>query len=1067
MVCACLSSSAAEYNERLANISTRAQVGPGSNIAIVGFVIGPGPTKTVLIRAAGPGLSQFLTGVVSDPKIDLYDSNGTRVLGNDNWGSTVAPAGTAASSTFTSVGAFGFTAGSKDAALVATLSPGGYTAMVSGVGTASGIALLEVYDITGSARLVNLSSRAQVGTGAGVLVSGLVISPGGGARKILVRAAGPTLTAHNVSGVLADPAIAVYDGNNIQIASNDNWDSSNGAALAAAFVQSGAFDFPAGSKDAALLIDLPPGSSYTVQVSGVGNTTGTALIEVYDVTPSSATTINLAATTATTDTKGAAPGSVTFTRSGATGSALTVYYTLGGSAINGSDYTSLPGSITIPAGAASATVSIAARTDNAGTAINKDVTVQLANGPGYSIGSAGTAAVTIFFNPGTLYLSSLRALSTATTSTAYGTATIQLSGDNSFAVVSVSLSNLSSPETAVYLRLGNGADVGAELLRLPTGQVSGMTWTFKAAGTYSVADIVQAIKNGNVYLDIQTASYPTGELRGTFLQTSGSSTFTAPTAAPAISTTALSAADAARFLIQATFGPTKAEVDALTGKTQTDLRTWIDRQIAVTPSLHLDAVDADFKAFATGDNPQYSQSNRQAAWWKLSLTAPDQLRQRVAFALSELFVVSDVNGTLSGNARGMANYYDLLVNGAFGNFRTLLEQVTLSPVMGVYLSSLRNAKATYDKSGALLTSADENYAREVMQLFTIGLSQLQPDGTLKLDALGMPLPTYDQTTITQVAKVFTGWSFAADTSVASNFRGAAANYLSPMVLYPTYHDDTAKTVVGGAVIPANQGGAKDLKDMLDTLFNHPNTAPFVARALIQRLVTSNPSPGYVYRVAQVFANNGSGVRGDLGAVMKAILLDYEARTASVAATASFGKLKEPLLRVSGVLRAFGAAANNGRYAYLNPEGNLAEASLRSPTVFNFFEPAYIQPGVLAGNGLYAPEFQILTDTTAISVPNQLWSFIYANRSTTNTADATLGLTLDSLTPLARTPAALVEQTNLLLAGGGLPKAITDRIVAAITAMPNSTSTTVASSDIERVRSAIYLTVSVPQGAIQK
>ncbi|HVU34292.1 MAG TPA: DUF1800 family protein [Opitutaceae bacterium] len=1051
---------AAEYNERLLNLSTRAQVGSGGNIATVGFVIGPGTTKTVLIRAVGPALSGFnVSGVVSDPQITVFDSSGKKILANDNWGTTVAPAGAATAGTFSSVGAFQLTAGSHDAALVATLAPGSYTAQVSGVGTAAGVGLIEVYDITGSARLLNLSTRAQVGTGAGVMVSGLVIAPGAGARTILVRAAGPALLPFGVTDYLADPAIAVLDGNAQQIASNDNWDANGGAALSAAFVQAGAFPFAAGSKDAALLVTLAPGASYTIQVSGVGATTGSALVEVYDLTPDSGATVSVATSTATTDTKGAPPGVFTFSRTGPTTAPLTVYYTTAGAAINGVDYTKLGGSVTIPAGATSTTATVSALTANASTSINKDVIVNVAPGAGYAIGTNNTAEVTIFYNPGTLYIASLRATSSASASTAYGTATVQLSSDNTFASVNVSLSNLSSPETAVYLRLGSLTDVGAEVLRLPTGQVNGMTWTIVPTGTYTAADLIQALKSGQIFLDVQTASYPGGELRGSFIQSSGSSAFSVPPAPPVLADNALTASDASRFLIQATFGPTKAEIDALTGKHPSDLAAWIDAQMALPATSHLAAIDADFQAYATGNNPQYSQANRQDAWWKVVVTAPDQLRQRVAFALSELFVVSDVNSTLSGNARALANYYDILVNGAFGNFRDLLQNVTLSPIMGTYLSSLRNTKATYDKSGKLLTSPDENYAREVMQLFTIGLNQLQPDGTLKLDALGLPVPTYDQKTVTEMARVFTGWGFSADTSVASNFRGAPANYISPMVLYPTYHDTGAKTIIGGVQLAANQGGTADLNGALDALFNHPNTGPFVARQLIERLVTSNPSPGYVYRVAQVFADNGHGVRGDLGAVVRAILLDYEARSDAVAATASFGKLKEPLLRETAILRAFNGTLTN-RFNFPNPENVFGQAALRSPTVFNFFEPAYVQPGLLANNGLYAPEFEILTDTTAISVLNQLWNTIYGTRS-----DKLLGIQLDSLMPLANDSQALVDATNLILAGGELPKTISDRIVAALNLMPNPKNIT--SNSIERVRTAIYLTVAVPQAAIQK
>lgn len=1069
---------AAEFDQRLSNLSTRTQVGSGANVAVVGFVIGPGGAKNILIRAAGPtlGAAPFsVPGAISNPQIALFNAANVQILANDDWSATTV----GGANTFSSVGAFAFNTGSRDAALLATnLAPGNYTAQVSGVGTASGIALVEVYDVTGSARLMNLSTRAQVGTGAGILISGLVIAPGGGARKILVRAAGPTLGlptsqgGFNVPGILVDPAIAVLDGTNTQIASNDNWGSVNSAALSAAFTAAGAFPFAAGSRDAALIMDLLPGN-YTIQVSGVGATSGVALIEVYDLTPVTGVTASVTATTASTDTKGAAPGVYTFSRTGTATAPLTVYYTLSGSAISGVDFASLPGFVTIPAGAISTTASLAALAGSASATINKDVTLTLTSGTGYSVGTNGSASVTIFYNPGSLYITSLRAPSTAAASTAFGTATVQLSSDNTFASVNVSFSNLSSPETVAYLRIGNPGDVGIEVLRLVNGQVNGAIWVFQPSGALTAADLVQALKDGRIFLSIESATYPAGELKGSFIQSSGSLTFNPPGPAPALADQPLTAPEAARFLTQATFGPGKSDIDALAGKRLVDLNNWITAQAALPASSHLAATQADFLAFnASGDNANFSYQNRQAAWWKLAVTAPDQLRQRVAFALSEILVTSDVNGTLFQTPLGMANYYDLLVNGAFGNFRTLLNDVTLSPIMGVYLSALRNTKATISEKGVVLTSADENYAREVMQLFTIGLNQLQPDGTLKLDPTGLPIPTYDQTTISQTAKVFTGWAFlSGDATSAANFRGSTADYLHPMMLYPGSHDDTVKTIVGGTIVPANQGGAADLKQTLDALFNHPNTAPFISRELIQRLVTSNPSPGYIYRVAQKFADNGSGVRGDLAAVVRAILTDYEARSAAVAATASFGKLKEPVLRASALLRAFNGASNKGRYEFFvnqNAESQLGQTPFHSPTVFNFFEPNFIQPGTLAAAGLYAPEYQIVTDTTAISAPNQLWTYIYANRSATNTLDATVGIQLDSLLPLARTPAALIDQVNLILAAGTLPKTVTDRLVTAITAMPIGTGTTFnTANDIERVRSAIYLTVSIPQGAIQK
>ncbi len=1066
-------------DQRVSNLSTRTQIGTGAaNTAVVGFVIGPGPSKNVLIRAVGPGLAGFgVAGTLGDPRIDLYDSAtpARLVASNDNWQTVASGTTPTTATTFSSVGAFPLTANSRDAALSVTLAPGAYTAQVTGVANSTGITLVEVYDVTGPARLMNLSTRAQVGTGAGILISGLVMAPGGGVRKILVRAVGPTLGSFGVTGVLANPAIALLNSANTQIASNDDWGTGNAAALASAFTQAGAFGFTAGSRDSALLVDLEPGKSYTLQVSGVGATTGVALVEVYDLTSESAVSINVGTSTATTDTKGAPPGVFVISRTGSTTLPLTVYYQLSGTAIPGLDYAALTGSVTIPAGATSANVVISALPGGGENAINKDTTLQLSSGTGYTIGERSAAAVTIFYNPGTLYVAALRTPPTATTSTAFGTATVQLSLDNRFAVVSLSFSNLSSPETVAYLRVGATGEVGVELVRIPNGQVNGFSWVITGSGTLTAADIVQALKDGRLFLSVESASYPAGELRGTFIQTSGALAFSVPSAPPALADSALTPAEASRFLTQSTFGPTKVEIDALAGKRLQDHNAWVSAQIALAPSLHLDALEADYRTYtALGDDPRYTQQNRQAAWWKLSLGAPDQLRQRVAFALSEILVVSDVNGMLAINPRAVANYYDILVKGAFGNYRQVLESVTLSPMMGVYLSSLRNAKSTFNTAGTLITAPDENFAREVMQLFTVGLMQLQPDGTLKLDPLGVPIPTYDNKTITEMAKIFTGWAYYS-ANLVPNFRAEATNNMQPMMLYPAFHEDGPKTIIGGVTIPANQGGAKDLKDTLDALFNHPNSAPFISRQLIQRLVTSNPSPGYVYRVAQSFANNGSGVRGDLGAVVRAILMDYEARSPAVAATASFGKLKEPLLRATAILRAFDGGANNGRVQIFNPETNLAQAALRAPTVFNFFEPDFVQPGLLTTAGLFAPEYQILTDTTAISMPNQLWNYIYPNRSgmpgvTTafNPAEATVGVRFDpAILALARTPQALVDYANLVLAAGALPKAVTDRFLASITAMPVGTGATFAGADLERVRSAVYLTVSVPQGAIQK
>jgi uncharacterized protein (DUF1800 family) len=1044
--------SGAPQTDRLADLSTRGQVGTSSNIMITGFVVQAGGSKQVLVRAVGPALAAApfnLTGTLPDPTLTVYNSSNVVVASNDNWSSADA-------ATMASLGAFALPAGSKDAALVATLAPGNYTAQVTGINNSTGLALLEVYDVSGTSRLMNLSTRALVGSGASMLISGLVVAPSGGIRKVLIRAAGPGLASLGVAGTLADPIFSVIDSSGRTIASNDNWsDADVGGQLTAAFAQSGAFPFANGSKDAALIVDLPPNTgntSYTIEVSSVNGATGLGLVEVYDLTPSTVTTASVSATSPTTDTNGSAPGVYTFTRLGATTSPLTITYAMSGSAVAGTDYVALPGSVTIPAGSSAATVTLTPIA-NSNTS-NRTATLTITSGLAYTIGTNNTGTVTIFYSSsGTLYVANLRATSASAASTAYGTATLLLSPDGKSAFVNVSFANLSSPEVVAHLEID-----GNYVFNLPQGQVTGAEWTFTPTGTYSAADLLAALLAGKVNVEIDTSANPNGELEGGYLKGSGASAFSVPAAPPAIDLSTVSQSDAARFLTQATFGPTTADINTLV---QQGYSTWLTNQMAITPTSHRAAVLADFAAYTqTATTTLPVAADRQAAWWKIVVTGQDQLRQRVAFALSEIMVISDQNSTVNSWQEGMGNYYDILAKDAFGNFRQLLNDVTLNPMMGTYLSMLRSAKGTFDAKGNVVTSADENYAREVMQLFTIGLNQLLPDGTLALDPSGQPIPTYNQTTVTETAKVFTGWSFN-QTVANPNFRGGNADYITPMMLYPAYHDDFTKTIVGGKIIPANQGGAQDLKDALDTLFNHANTGPFIARRLIQQLVTSNPSPGYVYRVAQVFANDGTGTRGNLGAVVRAILLDYEARSPALLNNPTYGKMKEPLLRGTELLRAFGGNSNSGRFNISNPEANLGEASLRANTVFNFFQPDYIQPGPLAANGLYAPEYQLLTDTTAITIPNFLYTYIYNARSATNTVDQTIGLDLTTALTLVKTPQSLLDNLKLVLTGGTLSAATNTRILAAINGMPNGT------SDTEKVRTSIYLMMTSPDGAIQK
>ena len=346
--------------------------------------------------------------------------------------------------------------------------------------------------------------------------------------------------------------------------------------------------------------------------------------------------------------------------------------------------------------------------------------------------------------------------------------------------------------------------------------------------------------------------------------------------------------EAARMLTRATFGPTMASIAEY--RTYPDAASWIDAQMALPASL----VSPYTRANSNGSNPEA----RHEAWWNNALAGDDQLRQRVAFALSQLFVVSDVDAALANAQYGIADYYDMLAGSAFGNYRELLEDVALHPVMGVYLSMVLNERA----DEATNVRPDENFAREVLQLFSIGLHEL--DASARPVPAGNPTPAYTQRTVEEFARVFTGWNYPAarrwnDTNIS------ARNYEGPMEPNEAFHDAGAKTLLNGAVAPAGLTARQDLEFALDNIANHPNVGPFISKQLIQRLVTSNPSPEYVARVSGTFDDDGAGTRGNLGAVVRAILLDPEARTGHLE-NPDFGKLREPVVRMVHLWRALDA-----------------------------------------------------------------------------------------------------------------------------------------------------------------
>ncbi|MEO8154288.1 MAG: DUF1800 domain-containing protein [Rhizobacter sp.] len=532
---------------------------------------------------------------------------------------------------------------------------------------------------------------------------------------------------------------------------------------------------------------------------------------------------------------------------------------------------------------------------------------------------------------------------------------------------------------------------------------------------------------------------------------------------------------AARFLTQASFGPTDASVQRVT---ELGYSQWIDEQLAKPATSHQttwETLDASAKAVSV-DNT-VGQDGVLYSFWRGAVSGEDQLRQRVAFALSQIFVISMQDANVGDNPRAVANYMDMLATKGFGKYRDLLEAVSLHPMMGRYLTSLGNRKAD-TKTGRV---PDENYAREIMQLFSIGLLQLNADGSVKMNGT-VPAETYTPADIAGLAKVFTGWSWAcpvAPTSTNSTCFGNGSVTVSgtatsdpdrlfkPMINYPQYHAPEEKRFLT-AVIPANTSGPASLKTALDTLASHPNVGPFLGKQLIQRLVTSNPSPAYVRDVAQVFNSTG----GDMKAVVKAILTHKEARSI----TSTSGKVREPVMRVAAYLRAFSSTSDSGYYKIGNtddPGTRLGQTPMRSPTVFNFYRPGYVPPGSnAAAANLEAPELQIAHETTAAGYVNFVRGVVQngvgVNPGTpTNRADVQPNFTAELA--LATTPSDLVDRINSKLMYGTMPAALKTEIVTAVgkITIPASPQTSIDNAKRTRVNSAIFLTLVSPEFQVQK
>ena len=512
--------------------------------------------------------------------------------------------------------------------------------------------------------------------------------------------------------------------------------------------------------------------------------------------------------------------------------------------------------------------------------------------------------------------------------------------------------------------------------------------------------------------------------------------------------------DAARLLVQASYGPTMAEIVHVA---DIGADAWIGEQFRTPPiDTHWDyVVVRQGPVGCTVCNARFINAAMES-FWTQAVRGPDQLRQRTVLALSELFVVSTVNSALETQAEAHASYLDMLSRNAFGNFRTLLEQVSTHPTMAIYLSHMKNDK----EDAATGRIPDENYAREVMQLFSIGLWELQPDGSRRKDAYGADIPSFTQADVMGLAKVFTGWSWhCADTGNNCWEGWNGLDWKNQLQNYPDHHSTSEQRFLG-VVVPAGTTGEQSLKLALDRLFNHPNTGPFIGSQLIKRLVTSNPSPAYVTRVTRAFNNNGAGVRGDMKAVLRAVLMDPEARDASKLRDPQWGKLREPMVRFGTWMRAFDAKAPNGYYAVWNLEdtvSSLGQNPLRAPSVFNFFRPGYAPPGEVMRQGLVAPEFQITHETTVTGYANFIATVVDRGYGY-DSGHIDVGYAEELA--LAGNPPALLGRLTLLLTAGQRSATTRQTILSAVQAVPDT-------SPRSRVSTAVALTMLSPDFIVQK
>ncbi len=768
--------------------------------------------------------------------------------------------------------------------------------------------------------------------------------------------------------------------------------------------------------------------------------------------------VSIAATTPDAFEKEETPAVFTISRSGSTTYPLTVFIHTSGdpdttkSSASTADYTLkdingevIDRNIVIPAGASSVEIHCHPVNDSL---IEVPETLTCTIGGSNASASVRICDATNIAENNRLFVAQLSPDS-GVGSSGSGLATILLQGDNSIGQVSLTFYGLTGTQNSALIHVKSPI-TGPVVKGLPKGQVDNHSWQLAAAHFLTTDQaVLDSLLASQLYIGIASSTYPLGELRGDFLPSTGSTSLVIPAEPPSITNLTGDALDQdiARFLTQSTFGPTPALITELrtliqsaphNGDRISGYSAWLDTQAAMIPTnlepyLHASDAQNIYLSSIVG-SPDYSEnytpgdSARRNSWWTLARSAPDQYRQRAAFALSEIFVASSTEGIVGDRHYGHAHYYDMLKDGAFASYRDLLEDVSTHPIMGQYLSHLRNSKAVLDNNGDVIVSPDENYAREIMQLFSIGLVQLHEDGSLKLGSSGLPQPTYLQDDISAMARVFTGWSFAkinspsTSTTIIDNTNFSYGNgsryyqsqWSNRMKNFIDYHDTEEKIMPTlGLTILTGGDGESDLDATINFLATHPNTAPFISRRLIQRLVTSNPSAGYIYRISQVWKSTN----GNLGAVIKAILLDYEARSLSVTESVGFGKKKEPILHLLATLRALDSesqlpladldptdtsVADLSGYSYApdklalftseiakfpagtkrvrmpNTDSTIGQTPLHAPSVFNWFLPDYAVVGPLADSGLRTPEFQIATEISVITNINLVYQLLYWN-----------------------------------------------------------------------------------------